>query len=171
MSEKIKIYFASPLFSEMELMYNTYLVNKLRDKLGNIADIYLPQENESINDKSAYADSIMIANADTEKLVESDLVVAILDGATIDVGVASEIGVAYAKGIPVVALYSDTRQGAYGNEEKVEALDEIAESQFSYINLYTVGLVKSCGVIVDGSEELIQTVDKEVRLMMEENGE
>ena len=36
--------------------------------------------------------------------------IALLDGLTIDAGVASEIGVAYAKGIPVIGLYTDTRQ-------------------------------------------------------------
>ena len=52
----------------------------------------------------------MIALADTEKVLESDLMIALLDGLTIDPGVASEIGVAYAKGIPVIGLYTDSEQ-------------------------------------------------------------
>lgn len=39
----------------------------------------------------------MIALADTDEVLKSDLMVALLDGLTIDAGVASEIGVAYAK--------------------------------------------------------------------------
>lgn len=41
-------------------------------------------------------------------MLASDLMIALLDGLTIDAGVASEIGVAYAKGIPVIGLYTDT---------------------------------------------------------------
>ena len=104
-----KIYFAGPLFSQADLRYNAYLVEQIR-QLDKTIDLYLPQENAAINDKSAYADSKMIALADTENVLASDLLVALLDGPTIDAGVASEIGVAYAKGIPVVALYTDSRQ-------------------------------------------------------------
>ena len=100
-----KIYFAGPLFSQADLRYNAYLVEQIR-QLDKTIDLYLPQENAAINDKSAYADSKMIALADTENVLASDLLVALLDGPTIDAGVASEIGVAYAKGIPVVALYT-----------------------------------------------------------------
>ena len=57
--------------------------------------------------------------------------VALLDGPTIDAGVASEIGVAYAKGIPVV---TDSQQGA-DNHQKLDALNEVAENQFHYLNL------------------------------------
>ncbi len=43
-------------------------------------------------------------------LSSSDLVVAILDGADCDSGVAFEVGYACAKGIPVVAVRTDFRQ-------------------------------------------------------------
>lgn len=144
---KFKIYFASPLFSDMERAYNSQTVDRLRQKFKKDIDVYLPQENEEINNKSGYADSKMIAVGDNKELINSDLVVAVLDGISIDNGVASEIGIAYALGIPVLALYTDSRQGTFGNEQKIEALDKIAESQFSYINLYTVGLIKSSNEI------------------------
>ena len=44
--------------------------------------------------------------------------IALLDGLTIDAGVASEIGVAYAKGIPVIGLYTDTRQQGGAHPKK-----------------------------------------------------
>ncbi|HBK6709825.1 TPA: nucleoside 2-deoxyribosyltransferase, partial [Enterococcus faecium] len=105
----MKIYFAAPMFAKSDLLYNQQLVKEIRE-LSSELSIYLPQENEAINDKTAYADSRMIALADTEKVLASDLMIALLDGLTIDAGVASEIGVAYAKGIPVIGLYTDTRQ-------------------------------------------------------------
>ncbi|EKA13538.1 Nucleoside 2-deoxyribosyltransferase [Enterococcus sp. GMD1E] len=95
----MKIYFAAPMFAKSDLLYNQQLVKEIRE-LSSELSIYLPQENEAINDKTAYADSRMIALADTEKVLASDLMIALLDGLTIDAGVASEIGVAYAKGIP-----------------------------------------------------------------------
>ncbi|NEW65863.1 nucleoside 2-deoxyribosyltransferase [Carnobacteriaceae bacterium zg-84] len=152
-----KIYFASPLFSEMEQQYNRYVVSLIRQQFPTL-DIYLPQEQADINDKSAYADSKLIAKVDTEQLLSSNIMVAVLDGASIDVGVASEIGVAYQAGIPIIALYTDSRQQGAINQQKLDALQDIAESQFSYINLYTVGLVKLNGKVVDTTEKLLNTL-------------
>ncbi|MCO6524916.1 MAG: nucleoside 2-deoxyribosyltransferase [Candidatus Schmidhempelia sp.] len=155
----MKIYFANALFSQAEINYNAQLAAKIR-QLSDAIDLYLPQENNEINDKQAYADSKMIALADTEKLIQSDLVVAILDGNTIDNGVASEIGVAYAKEIPIVGLYTDTRQQGSDNKQKLSALSQIAENQFHYVNLYTTGLVKLNGTIVNSEADLLAAVAK-----------
>ncbi len=53
--------------------------------------------------------------------------IALLDGLTIDAGVASEIGVAYAKSIPVLGLYTDSRQQGADNQQKLTALQTVAE--------------------------------------------
>ena len=151
------IYFAAPLFAQSDLLYNQYLVKKIREIDADLT-IYLPQENAGINDKSAYADSKMIALADTEEVLKSDLMVALLDGLTIDAGVASEIGVAYAKGIPVIALYTDSRQQGADNQQKIAALQTPAENQFHYLNLYTVGLIKLNGTIVSDEEALLEQI-------------
>lgn len=152
-----KAYFASPLFSEMELMYNQYLVRKIREIYPEL-DLYVPQEQMEINDKSAYADSIMIAKMDTDQLVSSQFMIAILDGVSIDVGVATEIGVAYQAGIPIIGLYTDSRQQGATNQKKLDALQTIAESQFSYVNLYTVGIIKTKGSIVNSTEDLLESM-------------
>ena len=152
-----KAYFASPLFSEMELMYNNYLVGKIKPVYPNL-ELYVPQEQMEINDKNAYADSIMIAKIDTDQLLSSQFMIAVLDGVSIDVGVATEIGVAYQAGIPIIGLYTDSRQQGATNQKKLDALQSIAESQFSYVNLYTVGIVKSNGVIVNSTEELLNSL-------------
>jgi len=162
MTEPVKIYFGAPLFTDMERDFNTKVVNMIREGLGDKVLVKLPQENEAINDKSGYADSIMIATADTQDLLDSDYMIAVLDGVTIDAGLASEIGVAYQAGIPIIGLYTDVRQGTHGNKEKIEALDEIAESQFSYINLYTVGLIKQRGIIFNSVGKLVDFVIDEV---------
>ncbi len=153
-----KIYFGAPLFNEMEQMYNTYVVEKIREKYGDKVEVYLPQENASINDKSGFADSLAIAQGDNEYLEESDLLIAVLDGVTPDSGLSAELGYFYAMERPMLGLYTDTRQGTHGNQEKIDALDEIAESQFSYINLYTVGLVKTRGEILDNADALVEKI-------------
>ncbi|KRM54849.1 nucleoside 2-deoxyribosyltransferase [Lacticaseibacillus sharpeae] len=153
----MKIYFANGLFSQADFEFNARIVAALRDQIPAI-NIYLPQENAAINDKQAYADSKMIAQADTDELTSSQLVIAVLDGITIDAGVASEIGVAYAKGIPVIGLYTDSRQQGATNNKKLAALQTIAENQFHYLNLYTTGLIKLNGTIVNTTDALINAV-------------
>lgn len=155
----MKIYFANALFSQAEINYNAHLAEKIR-RVDSTINLYLPQENASINDKQAYADSKMIARADTEQLSSSNLMVAILDGLSIDTGVASEIGVAYAKGIPIIGLYTDTRQQGAANQEKLDALTQIAENQFHYLNLYTTGLIKLNGTIVNNEQDLLAAIAK-----------
>lgn len=155
----MKIYFAGPMFAQADLLYNDHLVKKIR-AISEKIDVYLPQENGAINDKTAYADSKMIALADTEKVLESDLLIAVLDGLVIDPGVASEIGVAYAKGIPMIGLYTDTRQQGADNSRKIEALNTVAENQFHYLNLYTVGLLKLNGSVVSDELALLSLVNE-----------
>lgn len=153
----MKLYFAGPMFAKADLLYNEYMVKQIRD-LDDSIEVYLPQENGAINDKTAYADSKMIALADTQKVLESDLLVAVLDGITIDAGVASEIGVAYAKNIPMIGLYTDTRQQGADNQKKLAALGDTAENQFHYLNLYTVGLVKLNGSIVTNEQDFLALI-------------
>lgn len=153
------IYFAAPLFSEAELTYNQLVVREIRNSFGELVNVYLPQENESINDKSQYANSVMIANGDNEHLEKADILIAVIDGQAMDVGVAAEIGYFYSMNKPIIAIYSDSRQGTHGNEQKIEALNEIAESQFSYVNLYVIGLIKQRGKIARGYEEAIEAIE------------
>ena len=157
----MKIYFANALFFQADINYNAQLAAQIRNLSPQI-DLYLPQENNDINDKQAYADSKMIAHADTAKLLASDLVIAILDGNTIDNGVASEIGVAYAQKIPIIGLYTDTRQQGAGNQQKLDALRQVAENQFHYVNLYTTGLIKLNGTIVNNEADLLTAIKQKL---------
>lgn len=139
---KMKIYYAAPLFTEASQDYNRKVVDILRKELKNV-EIYLPQENEALNDKSGYADSLIIANGDNSYLLDADLVIAHIDGQEIDAGVASEIGISWYKKTPILGLYTDVRQsGLHYNPKKIEALEEVAENQYDYKNLYTIGLIK-----------------------------
>lgn len=150
----MKAYFANALFSQADFDFNAKLAAQIRQALPEL-QLYVPQENAAINDKNAYADAKMIAQADTDYVLAADFMVAILDGPTIDVGVASEIGVAYARHIPIFALYTDSRQQGATNAKKLDALQVVGENQFHYLNLYTVGLIKLNGEIFANSDALV----------------
>lgn len=138
-------YLANGLFSQADRMFNEFIAETLREDIEDL-DLYLPQENFGINDKNAYADSKMIANGDNEKLLNSDFLIAVIDGVEIDSGVACEIGVATILDVPTFALYTDTRQLGRDNQKKINALiKDATESQFFYRNLYVIGNIKNSG--------------------------
>ncbi|KRL13361.1 nucleoside 2-deoxyribosyltransferase [Schleiferilactobacillus perolens] len=155
----MKIYFANGLFSQADAEFNARVVAQIRDQYPLI-EVYLPQENASINDKNNYANSLMIAKADTDEVLASDLLVAVLDGPTIDNGVASEIGVAYQAKVPILGLYTDTRRLGADNQQKLDALQQVAENQFHYLNLYTTGLIKLNGKILTSVDDLLAAIDE-----------
>ncbi|OCS83063.1 nucleoside 2-deoxyribosyltransferase [Caryophanon tenue] len=154
----MKVYVANGLFSIGDRYVNAAIATALREAIDGIT-LYVPQENDAINDKEAYASSADIARADLEALKESDVLVAVIDGVEIDSGVAAEIGAFSMLGRPIIALFSDVRQQGTQNTKKIEALQQHAvENQFVYRNLFVVGLIKQRGVIVSTIEEIVEAV-------------
>ena len=105
-------YLANGLFSLGDRLVNEHIAKHVRQALPDV-DLYVPQENGAINDKSAYADSEQIAAADMDALKKSDFLIAVLDGVEIDSGVAAEIGAFSMLERPIFALFTDTRQQAF----------------------------------------------------------
>lgn len=153
----LKIYLGGPLFSEQEVSWNIELEKRIKEKYGSKVSIYNPCNNDEINDKSNYADSIMIANGDNEFLEKADVLIAQIDGQSPDVGMAAEVGYYFSLEKPIIGLLSDSRQGNV-TDKKVKALEEVAESQWSYHNLYLIGLMKQRGPIARSSKELIEMI-------------
>lgn len=157
----MKLYLANALFSQADILYNDYLYTRLTKELGH--EVYAPQKNMAINDKSKSADSIAIFQGDTEKLEWADAIVAVLDGVVIDPGVAAEIGYMAAKGKRIYGLLTDSRENSKTvNAGKIGLLNEVAESQFPYLNLYVVGAVKSFGNIYSSVDELEAALGKHI---------
>lgn len=154
----VKMYFANSLFNEADRDYNMKIYNRLKEEFGASLDIYLPQLNDAINDKTAYASAQMIADADVEELESSDFLLAILDSN--DVGVALEIGIAYARNMPIIGLYTDVRQHGAENKKKIEAIKSIGENQFSYINLMETGLIMNKGFLVNNINDVVEHVSE-----------
>lgn len=154
----MKAYLANGLFSIGDRYVNDLLARELRAAIPQI-ELYVPQENDAINDKNAYADSLAIAQADLNSLKESDVLIAVIDGVEIDSGVAAEIGAFSMLNRPIVALLSDVRQQGRTNAKKIEALvADGTENQFIYRNLFVVGLIKQNGVIASTIEDVVAQV-------------
>ena len=143
-------------------MYNSYVVSQIRERIDNL-DIYLPQENTDINDKSKHADGQMIASADYKRLDNANILLVNLDGLETGQGRCLEMGYAYAKGIPIIGLWTDNRQQGADVKEKIEALKEIGENQFAYINLMLVGAIKLNGAIYNNVDEFVQAIETELK--------
>ena len=165
---KKQIYLANALFAIADRKLNEEIYNKLKSEIEDV-EIYAPQFNLAINDKTKSASSIPIYDGDTEKLLWSNILLAVLDGQ--DLGVATEIGLVAGwneahKNNPenqkiIVGIFSDNRDVAktYSAEKNEDmAKQGIAENQYPYINLYTIGAIKKFGKVFGTVEEAIEYI-------------
>lgn len=91
---KINIYLASHFFDAGGRMKTQLLADEIRKEFGDKVDLYVPQENGDINDKSQaikYVTDVDIARGDNERLDVADVIVADLDGVETDSGVVAEL--------------------------------------------------------------------------------
>jgi nucleoside 2-deoxyribosyltransferase len=101
----MRLYVAGPLFTQAERAWNERLAAALAD-VGH--DVFLPQtEVKAI----ASLDADTIFQVDVDGVRSAEAVVAVLDGADPDSGTCFECGLAFALGIPIVALRTDFRAG------------------------------------------------------------
>ncbi|QSF13861.1 nucleoside 2-deoxyribosyltransferase [Mycoplasma sp. Mirounga ES2805-ORL] len=155
-----RIYFANALFSKADTTFNAEVVKKIRG-LGKY-EVYLPQENLSINDKTKCATSKDIYKADKDELDKSDILVAVLDGLVIDPGVCTEIGLFAATNKKIIGLTTDPRKTGSSklDDPKLKLIaDELVENQFAYFNLFVIGAIKQNGKVVSSVEELIKELE------------
>lgn len=164
---KCRIYLASQIFAECWRDYNEKIGQKIEKALPNVT-LYMPQRNTSINDKTKCATSEDICRGDfNDNLDKDDILVAIVDGDTPGIGTTVECGYfariceeeiqKYGKTKKrIFALYTDTREcSATHNEAKNSALNQLAECQYSYINLLLVGTLKRYGRMYNNMDDLI----------------
>ena len=107
-----KIYFAAPLFNEMELKRNREFTAILRN-WGY--EVYLPQESVGLSAKiiadggDVYEVSKKIFQADLNGIKCCDILVFFLDGRVPDEGACVELGIAYALGKKCIGYKTDDR--------------------------------------------------------------
>jgi nucleoside 2-deoxyribosyltransferase len=99
----MKLYFAAPLFTTAERLWNATVVDGVR-AAGH--EVFLPQENEPGKTASE------IFAADVGGIDWADGVVAIMDGPDPDSGTSWEVGYAYAARKPIVLVRTDIRVSA-----------------------------------------------------------
>ena len=107
----MRIYLASPLFTQVERKWNRTLAAALQAAVPHL-DVVMPQDFKTAgkyNDPVHYGALFRMC---VDALNGADVVLAVLDGADADGGVAWEVGYAYARGVPVVGLRTDFRPGA-----------------------------------------------------------
>ena len=120
---KFDVYLAAPLFSDAERRFNATIAALLKAQFFRV---HLPQE---IGDCSANRDEdhhAMIFQRNIRALAESDIVVAVIDGADADSGTAWEMGYAFASGKRVIALRTDFRR--VGDNERVNLMLEYSST-------------------------------------------
>lgn len=154
---KKHLYFANDLFNEATRDYNEKIAQAIEERFGDKLSLYLPQRNLGINDKNAYADAQMIADGDYDELCKSDFLLAILDSQ--DFGVGLEIGIMYEQKKPIIGVYTDVRQFGADNPKKIEALKQIGQNQWSYLNLMATGLILNNGYMVNNTEDLLAKIE------------
>jgi nucleoside 2-deoxyribosyltransferase len=107
----LRVYLAAPLFSDAERRFNVELCAALEIQ----AHVFLPQRDGLLlrdlirSGVPTLEARRLIFDVDVSAIRESDVLVAVLDGRTIDEGVAFEIGVAYALQKRCLGLKTDDR--------------------------------------------------------------
>lgn len=130
----MRVYWANAMFGEADRHFNQACAAYLRDEG---FEVVLPQEKPINLEKSPAEADIFLE--DTRAILDCDAVVACLDSESIDAGVAAEVGLAYAAGVPVVGLCTDMRQHRKGPGQM-------------YKNLYVTGLIRVQGTLASNLE-------------------
>lgn len=114
----MKLYFAGPLFSDAEKLFNVELAQKI-ESLG--IQVFLPQRDGVSSDKDEYKNMDkekireILFSTDYGKIVECDIFLFVLDGRVPDEGACFELGAAYTdkkingKDRKIIGLQTDSR--------------------------------------------------------------
>lgn len=163
----IKAYLAGPIFTYGDLLRNTEWASKLREAFPDM-DLYSPVENTAINGvegKKKFGGSQEIANGDNNRLDNTDILIACIDGDVVPAGTAAEIGkfhekIARGDEKYIVGICTDNRQChlTHSKEKDEGGAASPGEQQYSYHNLYVTGLIKQAGALVTNIDDAIEKI-------------
>ena len=148
----MKVYIAAPLFNEMELERNL-TINKMLESLG--FDTYLPQRDGGVfydlrrNGLSEIEAKKQIFAFDYDGIVNSDVILCLLDGRTLDEGMCFELGIGYALKKICIGYKTDYRtQDRFGDNIMLEgALSKIFRTNSELIGYLNALLISSNAAI------------------------
>ena len=170
MTKPIQVYLAGGMFCEADRMYNELLAKRIRERVGEHIDLYVPQENKSINDKTKCANSRDIFWGDYNRLQNCDIFIARIDGDIPPSGTSAEIGIMSQRrqdwrgeGVPpmILGLCTDSRnpKRTYLDAKNELMRNEDYESQYCYFNLFTLGCIKVNGELATSIDELVDKLE------------
>ena len=127
--KKVRVYLASQIFAECWREYNERVAKAIEETYPDI-ELYVPQKNNSINDKTkcASAEDICAGDFTNKKIISL-----------------------YTDSRECSHTFLDAKN---------EKLKEFAESQYAYLNLLLVGCLKRYGVMCRTVEEVIAELGK-----------
>lgn len=165
----MNIYLAGSIFYYGDELRNREWAEKIRKAVPNV-NLYSPIENTEINGtegKKKFAGSQEIANGDNERLDNTDILVACIDGDVLPSGTCAEIGVMREKirrgdHKYIVGICTDNRQMFLTHSEAKDkgGAAALGEQQYSYQNLYVTGLIKQSGILVSNIDDAIKFIKK-----------
>lgn len=116
------VYLSAPLFSDGERAFNEMLAGQLQQWV----DVYLPQRDGGLMSdmvrEGVCADvaACRVFRRDMQAIRDANCVVAVLDGRTVDEGVAFELGVAVSLSKSCIGLQTDSRRhSTWGNNAMI----------------------------------------------------
>jgi hypothetical protein len=161
-----KVYLAGPIFTERDRMY----LDTLYDGMHQIwpdAEIYAPQRNKEINDKTKSAGALDVYWGDYRRLRDTDILVAVISGDLPPIGTTCEIGIftELMNGDPhrkMIGLLDDMREMSVTHSAEKDAAGSggIGENQYSYCNIFLTGAIKAHGSLVANSTDLFKAFAK-----------
>lgn len=160
-------YLAGSIFYYGDLLRNTEWAGKLRKAFPDL-DLYSPVENTDINGvegKKKFAGSQLVANGDNQRLDNTDVLIACIDGDVLPSGTCAEIGKFHEKWARgehklIVGICTDNRQCflTHSEAKDIGGMESLGEQQYSYQNIYVTGLIKQAGVLVSNIDEAIDAI-------------
>lgn len=131
MVKKMRVYFAAPLFTQAEWVWNAGLAEALA---GHGFDVLLPQlaAKPMLYGQKPFDAAPMFAENRGE-IDKADAVLAVLDQPDPDSGTCWECGYAYGTGKPVVGLRTDIRPGGDDPAKHVNLM--LAQSCAEFLNV------------------------------------
>lgn len=152
-------YIAAPLFNQSERAFNL----DLAETIAKYCSVFLPQRDglllsKLIHDGMNISDARnLVFKADVASISSSNILIAVLDGRTIDEGVCFEIGYANALNILCIGLKNDDRSllPSGDNPMIVCGCKHIYSSILDlevYLGSYVVSLAKGCPVMLQDHE-------------------
>jgi len=108
------LYFAAPLFTQGEWLWNRQLADELKKEM----EVLLPQDTaRAMLYRRKKFDAHYLFDANVNNIGRANIVLAVLDQPDPDSGTSWECGYAYSLGIPIVGLRTDIRRA--GDDPKL----------------------------------------------------